>query len=250
MIVAIGNDEAKDFSLLSRPFYVPPGRHALWNSLMIKDAGTVVALTTTNAYNASYDELWTIEGRIVREPDAPAADVQINGLPDEPVWQLADKVFVGAFTGRSIEAQAVHDSDALSVHLRVSEERDSGPSESILIAVAPRKVAENIPSRGAYRLRISANGDYVLDQGDNGIWKPVDDPALTVLSRKVASAAGQTVDWEISIPWSTVGEPEGGAVGFNVGMVSLDASQRLLTEWVAGTDPNRPATWMKLNLIP
>jgi hypothetical protein len=66
MVVTIGAPDATAFARASRPFPVPPGRHAFWGSLFAKDSTTVVALTTTTAFDPERQELWVVEGRLVR----------------------------------------------------------------------------------------------------------------------------------------------------------------------------------------
>lgn len=64
MAVAVGTPGARDFSGISHPFPVPDGRRALWGSLFVKDSATVTALTTTNAFNPSRQELYVVDGRL------------------------------------------------------------------------------------------------------------------------------------------------------------------------------------------
>jgi hypothetical protein len=66
MVVTVGAPDATGFGHASRPFPVPPGRHAFWGSLLAKDSATVVALTTTTAFDPERQELWVVEGRLVR----------------------------------------------------------------------------------------------------------------------------------------------------------------------------------------
>lgn len=63
MAVYLGNDEARSFSGRTVPFNVDPGKAGRWNSLFIKSATTVTAIsgTTINGMTG----LWAIDGQII-----------------------------------------------------------------------------------------------------------------------------------------------------------------------------------------
>ncbi len=65
MVVYIGDSEARGFSRKSVPIALPPNVGGWWNSLFIKDADTITALTDTTINGQS--GLWAIDGRVVRE---------------------------------------------------------------------------------------------------------------------------------------------------------------------------------------
>lgn len=65
MAVTLGDEEAKNFSEISKPFDVPEGRSAMWSSVFIKNDTTITAVTSTNAYNsAAQSEFYIIDGYI------------------------------------------------------------------------------------------------------------------------------------------------------------------------------------------
>jgi hypothetical protein len=63
MIVCIGDADAREFGASTQPFSGEPGVGQYWNSLFVKDAQTVVALSTTSI--GGIWGLWSIEGRVV-----------------------------------------------------------------------------------------------------------------------------------------------------------------------------------------
>ncbi len=67
MRVAIGDHEAKKFDHVSTPFTMPEGYHALWNSLCVLKADTIVALTSTNGYSRDRSEIWMIKGVVKKD---------------------------------------------------------------------------------------------------------------------------------------------------------------------------------------
>jgi hypothetical protein len=64
MVVYIGDSEARHFGHKSVPIALPPNVGGWWNSLFIKDADTVTALTDTTINGQS--GLWAIDGHVVR----------------------------------------------------------------------------------------------------------------------------------------------------------------------------------------
>lgn len=64
MMVAVGKNFA-DLKLVKAPFAVPAHKAALWNSLCILKDDTIIALSSTNAYN-DYTAIWMIRGQLKR----------------------------------------------------------------------------------------------------------------------------------------------------------------------------------------
>lgn len=63
MVVCIGDARARNFDSPSQPFPITEGKAQLWNSLFIKNAITVVAVTETTLNGVH--GIWSIEGRFV-----------------------------------------------------------------------------------------------------------------------------------------------------------------------------------------
>ena len=64
MVVYVGDDRARHFAGRSVPFRIPPDTAGLWNSLFVKDASTVTAISGT-AVDGVHG-LWAIDGRLTR----------------------------------------------------------------------------------------------------------------------------------------------------------------------------------------
>lgn len=67
MVVYIGDGEARRFGRKSVPIPLPGNVGGWWNSLFVKDADTITALTDTTINGQS--GVWAIDGRVVREGD-------------------------------------------------------------------------------------------------------------------------------------------------------------------------------------
>jgi len=80
MAVFVGDAEARNFSGETIPFNVDSGKSGKWNSLFIKNAATVTAIsgTTINGITG----LWAIDGQLIRT-DRPG-NGQIDDFPHKP----------------------------------------------------------------------------------------------------------------------------------------------------------------------
>ncbi|WP_316825414.1 sialidase family protein [Pedobacter miscanthi] len=65
MKVVIGDEQGRNFKSKSVPFLIPSNKSCLWNSLTVLSDGSVIAVTSTNAYSNS-TEVWMIKGTVVK----------------------------------------------------------------------------------------------------------------------------------------------------------------------------------------
>jgi len=66
MQVAIGDFKGENFSNTSIPFNIPLDKQGLWNSLCILNDDTIIALTSTNAFDNSLG-VWMIKGHLANK---------------------------------------------------------------------------------------------------------------------------------------------------------------------------------------
>ena len=64
MIVTIGDCEGRNFTNATVPFKIPINKTALWNSITVLKDNTIIALTSTDAYNDKR-EVWMIKGKVL-----------------------------------------------------------------------------------------------------------------------------------------------------------------------------------------
>lgn len=62
--VWVGDSRGRRFAGCTEPFDIPTRRAALWSSLAVLHDGTIIALTSTNAYAGKW-EIWMIKGKLV-----------------------------------------------------------------------------------------------------------------------------------------------------------------------------------------
>jgi len=63
MVVTVGDEEGRNFTNATLPFKITAKATGLWNSIAVLHDNTIIALTSTNAYN-SKTEVWMIIGRM------------------------------------------------------------------------------------------------------------------------------------------------------------------------------------------
>lgn len=63
MVVAIGDSEGSNFTNATIPFPIPANATGLWNSVAVLNDNTIIALTSTNAYDDK-TEVWMIKGSL------------------------------------------------------------------------------------------------------------------------------------------------------------------------------------------
>lgn len=66
MQVAVGNSRGENFVNTTAPFHIPQNKQGLWNSLCVLNDDTIIALTSTNAYN-NYTAVWMIKGHLTHK---------------------------------------------------------------------------------------------------------------------------------------------------------------------------------------
>ena len=261
MVVAIGTENARDFDRKSRPFRVPDGRRALWNGLFVKDSVTVTALSATNAFNQAYQELYCVDGHVIRGQALPRGSVRIDGEGGEADWERSTALFVGAYSDKVAEVALAWDPDRLLARFTVIEgdvlnvDGSSERDDAVQIALATGLLVSDSPVQGVYRLRVEADGAAQLYEGAGGQWTSVDPGLLEVAVSGAVPTATPAFDGvryvvEVGLPWASVGgRPSAEAAwGLNVGIVNRTVDGWILREWVSGTRPDRPSTWLEASL--
>jgi hypothetical protein len=85
MVVYVGDSQASNFTNPTEPFAVAPNFNGLWNSLFIKNAATVTAISGTTI--GGVRGLWAVDGRLVQSAGSQPVGVQRvrPGLPSQRV---------------------------------------------------------------------------------------------------------------------------------------------------------------------
>lgn len=252
MTVAIGDRKAQNFSRKSKPFEVPEERSALWNSLFIKNDTTVTAVASTNAYNASQTELYSIDGYVNKQMKAHYRSVDIDGVKTDEVWNKATTNFIGAYSPANAHVSAAWDDSHLYFFITVN---DSNVVESlnsvenspgITVMVASGTVSSDSLVEGLYKIVATPSAKVSSYKGKNGNWIS---QKLKVDISSADHSSGYRL--EIAIPWSEIeGVSENKeAIGFNFQLRSNSESGYLNKEGLSGNSGTKPSTWTKIELI-
>lgn len=138
MVVYFGDPQARNFTNSSLPFSIPPTASGLWNSLFIKNAVTVTALSTTTI-NGVFG-LWEIDGRL-NYPDGPANGVSaVVNAASGTAGPASPGEFVSIFGSGLIPAGA--DASAVAVSFNGQPGAVSYASDTQINAVVPNNISD------------------------------------------------------------------------------------------------------------
>lgn len=138
MVVYFGDPQARNFTSSSLPFSISPNASGLWNSLFMKNAVTVTAVSTTTI-NGVFG-LWAIDGSL-NYPDGPAAGVSavVNAAGGDP-GPVAPGELVSISGSGLIPAGA--DPSAVTVSFNGQAGSVSSASDTQIMAVVPNNVSD------------------------------------------------------------------------------------------------------------
>jgi hypothetical protein len=275
MVVAIGDDEAREFTSRSYPYGNPKrpagsndpdncgngvcGVAAIWNSLFVKDSTTITAVTSTGAgfRGQQPNGTYLMDGYRIPEPVAHEvpSGVTMDGQLDEAVWQNAHSTFIGARSPMNGTFHPTWDEDNLYLACDVSDPsmwvEDGNPrnSDGCSFELSPR-------ANGLFRVMVSATGDVLLERKRIRDWETWDAAGVEVAA-DTTGELGQTgsdpeqFSVEVAIPWSEIGGqpiPQRG-LGINYGMSHrFSLGRDYYKEYVSGNDPDRQQTWQRVTL--
>lgn len=252
MTVAIGDEQAKNFSRKSEPFEVTEDRYALWSSLFIKNDTTVTAVSATTAYNAAHSQLYTIDGHVIKEMKAFSGQINVDSQSNEEVWKQSTSNFIGAYSCVNANLSTAWDENHLYVWASVSDSKFYNSSDSVknspgvAVMLAPKKLSEDSLVEGTFKVFATPSEDLLTYQGSNGLW--TEDEVEVEL---VANEHSNGYQLEMAIPWSEIGgmPQDNQGIGFNVELQSRNKSTGTLQkESLSGNQISQPSTWTKIEL--
>lgn len=225
MEVVVGDGYARNFGKRTRPFDVPLTREAKWNSLALWDAGTVVALASTN-FGGGDVAPWMIKGYIV--PELVLGEGEVTDYP----------VFVGAVDETRLRAGVSRVADNLHVRCRVADDSVRVPAighaDGVYIYlwdwVRPLRVWSDCEGRTEAFVR------------ENGAWRP--ETVTGLVARATDSAQGYDLD--ITIPLLEAGMTGGRVDRLAVALSSSDGLGGGYVEMVSGARDDRPGSWLRV----
>ncbi|MGV3538174.1 MAG: sugar-binding protein [Rufibacter sp.] len=255
MKVVIGNDQARQFTRKTAPFPIPQNTSGLWNSLCVLDDNTVVALTTTRGFSAKgITEVWMIKGHVVPELEAKRQSISVDGDMQEAIWLEPFPVFVGQKGNTQLRSSLSYDEQYLYVLNKVTDQKvvlkrtGTEEADGVAIQVDPGNLSYSQPDKGVYSFVLSAAGDLMVKEGENGSWIPLNGiDQVKKYSKPTATGYVQ----EMAIPWAIIGgkPPVGDRIGFNAQLIeNAGKGEVSYRENISANQENEPFSWLTLRL--
>lgn len=242
MVVAVGDEFAKNFNRLSEPFEVPYDRAAMWNSLFVKNDTTVTAVASTSAYsNNGGAEFYAIDGYVQPEMTAISSTITVDGTLTSTEWADAPSLFVGARGEEAIRLKAAQDENYFSVSIRQEGTHvlSSQQSNTVSFFLVTQLLTSNHPGTGTFRVDISSPETATLFEWKEDNWTETEGIAAFACSIDACEISLDKILFssDFTLPgW-------GITAGF---YIRSGGSAR--QEYLSGTDINNPVTWLKLNM--
>jgi len=250
MRVAIGNKIAQNFNRTTSPFVIPENKSALWNSITVLEDGTVLALTTTNAFSsANNSEVWMIKGYVIPQLRAERATINIDGAQTEDIWEHNFPLFVGHMGDTQLRGTVSADSNNLYILTRTTNNQGASTiatqnnANGTILYLDPQAQNKLRPDAGIFKIQISVKGEVAIYEGAAGNWDQIEAPQL-----QVAVAENEGVIQEIAIPWEVLHHrfQVDTELGFSIALI--ERGEANYTEMLSTTNGDEPYTWLRLKI--
>ncbi len=231
MEVAIGDKNARNFTRRTRPFPVAKGKHAIWPSVAVWDANTVVALASSN-YGGGEAPCF-IKGHVMR--DLEIKNATISEYP----------IFIGHYGKSNLRAGVGKDKKHLYVTCKVKDselfsgEKGTQTGSGVYLYLDTTNSCLEEPAEGVYKIWCSYNGDIIVWKGNCGKWDIGKKAGIRVTSDIVQG--GYVLNFSIPLKNSFSKE--------NM-RISASLSTKSYIETLVNSDEKKSCTWIKMNLHP
>lgn len=244
MIVAIGDDDARNFDRRSEPFAITDGKSALWNSLSVLSDNTVIAVTSTNNFASNKTEVWMIKGHVIPE-------IKITGATDPNAFPI----FIGNKSNAQARIALSYDGQNLNITAKVKDDdiftASSNPEndDAIFISLDAKNISAEYLTKNIYNFIISADGRLAVKEGANGAWTNYTGDFSSIQKTAASVTGGYNI--QASIPWSLLGgKPAAGQrIGIDAGLINYGSSgAQISRETITSNTETQPYTWSPLFL--
>lgn len=246
MAVYVGDSNAKNFIARSFPFPFAndPGARAIWNSIMLYNDSTLMAVCTVEG-DISQTGIWTSEGKIMRP-------VKSRQTGTERKWEgLSRELFIGAESQAEARIRSLWDNDSVYFRFDVNDEHvkvadNTYETDAVEVFVSPIKSGTSKSRQ--YRYRVDVTGRVEAKYGRGSSWIASDGDG--VASHAVQTGGGYTV--VVAIPWEAMGgKPSSDELYSCYQLHNFDTVGRKTVsvhETLSGSDIDNGATWMRMPL--
>lgn len=227
MEVTVGDSNARNFSRSTRPFPVPAGKHAVWPSVAVWDANTVVALAASN-YRGRADAPYFMKGHVMRDLTVGSGEMQKY------------PVFIGHQGESNLRLGVSKDNSRLRIVCKVKDTDLSFDNQKmgsgVSIYLDTRNECMNAPVEGVYKIDCSYDGKTTICQGNRGKWENSKLKGLKVTSTIVEGG----YELVFTLPLRS-------SYNKNNMRIAAALSTSSYTETLVHSDMDKPSTWLKMN---
>jgi hypothetical protein len=252
MKVVIGGSDARNFNRKTAPFSIPLHKRGLWNSLCVLTEGTVVALTSTNAWSGWASEVWMIKGHLIPELEITRAACKVDGSRTEKIWNQTLPLFVGQTSATQLRSSLCYDDRYIYVMSLVQDTTITTglePAElcdGITVQIASPRTKRDLGKCGAFECFLSADDRVVTTCGMVSYSGAKAEPRQIL--HAVRRNTGNYLQ-ELAIPWSFLGgKPTGKNASLQINLLLTENpgdSRPHYVESLGGNDRSSPSTWLK-----
>lgn len=236
MEVAISTEAAYDFKYRTRPFQFAANEKAVSNSLMLYDANTVFALTTSNhgLANEKEEAPFYIKGHIVKDLTVSAS--QITNYP----------IFVGGKTEANISAGLGIDGSNLYVGIVANDSTPTGAAtgsqkgDGVYLYIDAANLSLLDVDAGISKFWISSSGDTKRWDGKEGVWTEASSSGITATAK--TTAGGYTID--VTVPRSALTNFNSQGIRFGIGLTDYTDESNGATELLSLCRDIGSYTWL------
>ncbi len=254
MFVAVGNEDARNFSHVTEPFSRSETEHALWNSVSVIGDGSVLAVASLGGATAG-NSIYTKKGWPKQYFDANFGTPTIDGVntKDGYTYKYARQVYMGQYTGTRATADFLWDNDNLYFTVLVSDSdvyTDLVDNDGVTFSIDTKGASDQYPQEGIYKMFFDANGTVTnFKYGSNNRWVATDTPEDINYSIKI-NKTYYTI--EAAIPWKVLGlesAPVDNDMRVNIAVTNRKESS-IETENLPETTALASWTWFWFKLNP
>lgn len=250
MFAYVGNDEAKQFRGVTKPF---GSDNSLWNALAVVDTGTVVAIGGMNG------RIDMIKGRAIRQFEAPFAHPFVNGkqtVKDGYLSAKASQMILGHSSDKvRFTADFAYDNDSLYFTSRVNDATSyplkTSYGDAITLLIDCNYASDEHPVDGVHRIMFRRAGTVASYQGLTSKNKWVTN-VLSGVHYALNNAARYYIV-EAAIPWKDLGfatAPVAQKMRVNVMLQdNQDGGSTCITSMMPDAERDASWTWMDFVLL-
>ena len=264
MVVYIGDQNAANFSRKSVPFVLPVEESGLWNTLLVKDDQTLMALSSLS------NGIWgpgsySIDAHVIYPMKSPKGSIVFDGWANDDVYAQSQSIFIGRQSDSVAHVRTAWDDNNLYILFDITDrflwndspEQEPWHDDSIKIYLDPQGDGGTLPQVGDYVIIGDIGGHHALSQGDGSWWVNWNPTGLDyrisyngTLNNNDDIDTGYTM--EVLIPWNQIGGKPKIETGWGINFSFWDDRDGGILEHentIDGNELNVPKSWMRIDLV-